>query len=63
MYVGLAGVLTALAIGLGNPWLLLGPLAFVLFITRFQIIPEERVMAAKFGADYADYKARVRRWL
>ena len=26
---------------------MLGPLAFALFITRFQIIPEERVLAAK----------------
>lgn len=63
MYVGLAGLLTAIAIGLGNPLLLLAPLLFMLFITRFQIIPEERVMLRKFGEDYAAYKARVRRWL
>ncbi len=36
---------------------------FFLFITRFQIVPEERAMLAKFGKPYADYRQRVRRWL
>lgn len=63
MYVGLTGLLTALAVGLGQAWLLIGPLLFALYITRFQILPEERVMAARFGADYAAYRGRVRRWL
>ena len=43
--------------------LLVGPLAFVLFITRFQIIPEERVLHEKFGDAYAAYQRQVRRWL
>lgn len=63
MYVGLAGLLFSLAIGLARPWLLLGPLAFVLFTTRFQIIPEERAMQARFGDRFTAYRARVRRWL
>ncbi len=63
MYVGLTGVLTALAVGLGQPWLLVAPLLFALYITRFQILPEERVMATKFGEAYAAYRGRVRRWL
>lgn len=63
MYVGLATLLVTLAALLSNAWLLLGPLFFVLYITRFQIIPEERVMQAKFGSAYDAYKARVRRWL
>ena len=63
MYVGLATLLVTLAVLLSNAWLLLGPLFFVLYITRFQIIPEERVMQAKFGSAYDAYKARVRRWL
>jgi len=28
------------------------PVAFVFFITRFQIIPEERAMSAKFGTEH-----------
>ncbi|MFM9936629.1 MAG: methyltransferase family protein [Novosphingobium sp.] len=63
MYVGLTSLLLALALGLGNAWLLLGPLGFALYITRFQILPEERAMAARFGETYAAYRSRVRRWL
>ena len=63
MYVGLTALLVALALALSNAWLLLGPLFFIAFITHFQIVPEERVMLAKFGADYSAYRSRVRRWI
>ena len=42
--------------------LLLLPL-FVLYITRFQIIPEEHVLLEKFGDEFAQYMREVRRWL
>jgi protein-S-isoprenylcysteine O-methyltransferase Ste14 len=63
MYVGVLFVLVAWAIFLSAPWTLAGPLAFVLYMNRFQIAPEERVLSAMFGTDYSSYKARVRRWL
>jgi len=63
MYIGLTALLLALAAFFGNAWAAFGPMFFALFITRFQIIPEERVMTAKFGQAYLDYTARVRRWL
>jgi protein-S-isoprenylcysteine O-methyltransferase Ste14 len=63
MYVGMAALLLAWAVYLAVPWALVGPLAFVAFITRFQIMPEERVMRAKFGATYEEYAKRVRRWI
>ncbi len=63
MYLGLVLMLLALALYLASPWALLGPLAFGAFITRFQIRPEERALAARFGAAYTAYCARVRRWL
>ena len=63
MYVALTALLASLAFALGNGWLLAGPLAFAVFTQQFQILPEERAMAARFGADSAAYKARVRRWL
>ena len=53
----------AWAVYLSTPLALLGPLVFVLYITRFQIAPEERVLGRIFGRDYDDYRARVRRWL
>jgi len=63
MYVGLTSLLMAWAVYLSTPLALLGPLVFVLYITRFQIAPEERVLGRIFGRDYDDYRARVRRWL
>jgi protein-S-isoprenylcysteine O-methyltransferase Ste14 len=63
MYVALTLLLCAWAV-----WLLalpsaLGPLVFASYINRFQIVPEERAMRAKFGEAYDAYRLRTRRWL
>ncbi len=63
MYLGMALLLIGVAIMFANAWLLLGPIAFGLFIQRFQIMPEEQVMQEKFGAAYQAYQQRVRRWV
>ena len=63
MYVGLVSLLLGWTVYLADPWVVLGPVLFVLFTTRFQIVPEERVLTLKFGREYTDYQARVRRWL
>ncbi len=63
MYVGMAMLLAGWAAWLGTPWAVVGIAAFVAWITRFQIIPEERALAQRFGADFATYQHRVRRWL
>jgi protein-S-isoprenylcysteine O-methyltransferase Ste14 len=63
MYVGLTLVLLGWAVFLCSAWALPGPVVFVLYITRFQIVPEERVLSAKFGEAYTAYTERVRRWL
>jgi protein-S-isoprenylcysteine O-methyltransferase Ste14 len=63
MYVGLALLLAGWAVHIAVPFVLLGPVVFILFITRFQIIPEERVLTSKFGGEYRKYQERVRRWL
>ena len=63
MYVGMALLLTAWAVHLAALWPLLGPVLFVLYINRFQIAPEERVLKELFGEEYVAYTARVRRWL
>ena len=63
MYVGLLLTLLAWAVFLANPLAVLWVVVYVLYITRFQIIPEERVLASLFGAEYEAYKGRVRRWV
>ena len=63
MYLGFLLTLLAWAMFLANPFAVLWVVVFVLYITRFQIIPEERVLAALFGAEYETYKGRVRRWV
>jgi protein-S-isoprenylcysteine O-methyltransferase Ste14 len=63
MYVGIVLVLLGCFLAFGAASSALGLPAFVLYITRFQIEPEERVLLARFGNEYAAYKARVRRWL
>ena len=64
MYVGMALLLLAWAaalVVLAGLWP--GRGCYVLYITQFQIRPEERVLQARFGQDYLNYTARVRRWL
>ena len=63
MYLGLLIALVAWMLYLASPAALLGPVAFWLYITRFQIIPEERAMTKLFGNSFAAYCAKVRRWI
>lgn len=63
MYLGFALVLLAWAALLAAPLSLLGVAGFVLYLDRLQIAPEERALAELFGAEYAGYCKRVRRWL
>ena len=63
MYVGLALLLCGWASWLAAPWTIIGPVGFVAFVTRFQIVPEERMLLTRFGDGYAAYRRRVRRWL
>ena len=63
MYLGLLIVLLGWAVWLANAPALLFLPGFVLYIYRFQIVPEERTLAALFGAEYQAYRTRVRRWL
>ena len=63
MYLGMALIL----LGLSLKFNLLGGLIFtalfILFITNFQIKPEEKAMQKIFGEEFLSYKNKVRRWL
>ncbi|MFM2422258.1 MAG: hypothetical protein RL291_788 [Pseudomonadota bacterium] len=63
MYLGFALVLAGWITLLGSVAGGLALPAFIAYITRFQIEPEERHLRAKFGAAYDAYCARVRRWV
>jgi len=63
MYEGLLLTLVGWATFLANLLAFLWLPLFILYMNRFQIIPEERALATRFGADFTGYKSRVRRWL
>jgi len=63
MYLSLLLYLLGWTAYLSNVLALLFLPAFVLYMNRFQIKPEERVLSSLFGPAYAAYKGRVRRWL
>lgn len=63
MYVGFMLMLIGWAVFLGNvAGFLLLPV-FVIYMNRFQIVPEERYMREKFGEEYRHYEEEVRRWV
>ena len=63
MYLGFLLILLGWALFLSNGLAVLAVPAFVFYMNRFQIEPEERALAAIFGAEFVAYKSHVRRWL
>lgn len=63
MYLGLTCLLLAWATYLGSPSAFLGPPLLVAYLTRFQILPEERALQRLFGSTYEEYKKKVPRWI
>ena len=62
MYLALLISLLALGVVLGNAFNTLIAAAFVGYMNRFQIIPEERILLNKFGRSYKEYCTLTRRW-
>lgn len=63
MYLGMALALLGLAAwacALAGYLLVSG---FCWYLTRFQIIPEEKALLASFGPEFALYMKKVRRWI
>jgi len=63
MYFALLCVLLAWWCYLTNVWSLTGCVLFILYMNRFQIEPEERVLEEMFGDAFIAYKREVRRWI
>lgn len=62
MYFSMLMLLLAVGLVLGNAFNTLIAAGFVSYMNRFQIIPEERSLLAKFGKNYKEYLAKTRRW-
>jgi len=63
MYLGALLALVGWVVFLSHPLPVLFLPGFVAYLNRFQIAPEERALAGKFGAEYDRYKQAVPRWL
>lgn len=63
MYVGFLLALTGWAAFLSHILAFAFLPAFVAYMNRFQISPEERALSANFGSQFATYRQAVRRWL
>ncbi|AVL71701.1 methyltransferase family protein [Oligella urethralis] len=63
MYLAILCLLLAWAVYLQSLFASIGIIFYLLYITRFQIMPEERVLGSKFKAEFSAYKQQVRRWL
>jgi protein-S-isoprenylcysteine O-methyltransferase Ste14 len=63
MYLGWVPILAGWAIYLEHPLTLLVVPLFVAYLTRFQIVPEERMLRQRFGAKFEAYARNVRRWI
>ena len=63
MYLGLVLILLGWAFYLSHFLAFVLLPIFILYMTRFQIQPEEQMMARKFGKTYQAYLNKVRRWI
>lgn len=63
MYLGALLVLIGWAVFLANALTFIVAITFVLYLNRFQIIPEEKALTTRFGPEFAAYCAKVRRWI
>ena len=62
MYVGMTLLGVAGALALNTAWPLPWLAAAVVIVRRYVIAREEAYLMRRFGRDYSDYQARVRRW-
>ena len=63
MYLGMLFVLVGLTFKFNLIGGFIFTLLFMLFITVFQIKPEEQIMSKLFGDEFNEYKKKVRMWL
>ncbi len=63
LYLALLLLLGGIATLRCSVWLVFAGIILFVFLDCFAVRPEEKYLADKFGDDYLDYKASVRRWI
>ena len=63
MYLGLLLILISLSIYSGALAAMVLLPGFIIYITLYQILPEEQAMQMLFSEAYTDYCQQVRRWI
>jgi protein-S-isoprenylcysteine O-methyltransferase Ste14 len=63
IYLGLLVIAAGIALISGSLWAWLAVAALFGLLDRLVIAKEEAYLLARFGKEYADYSARVRRWM
>ena len=63
IYVGNTLLLAGAGVAIPSAWMVAGALLAALLVDRLAIRREERHLSARFGRAYADYVARVPRWI
>jgi protein-S-isoprenylcysteine O-methyltransferase Ste14 len=63
LYLTLVLIEAALGLIVRSTWFLIAAAALLVLLDRLVVRREERVILEHFGDAYAQYKARVRRWI
>ncbi len=63
MYLGMLIILLSISFKFNIIGGMITSLFFYIFITKFQIIPEEVAMKELFGNEFIDYEKKTRRWI
>lgn len=63
IYVGMFLLYAGIGLAAGSQWILFLALPLVIILRYGVVAREEAYLERRFGDDYRNYKARVRRWL
>lgn len=62
LYMAEAMMLLGLAQATGNIWFAISAVLFTVSVLALAVLPEERHLEARFGAEFEAYRERTRRW-
>jgi protein-S-isoprenylcysteine O-methyltransferase Ste14 len=63
IYVGMSLIYLGIAVAARSPWAFILALPIAVAMRYGVVAREEAYLERRFGEEYRDYKARVRRWL